>query len=112
MASNIRKPAPVKVSEDTFEAFVTANPVAVVDCWATWCFPCRVLGPVIEQLAREHKEVAFGKLNVDENPATAVRYGIMSIPTLLYFKDGKLVDRTIGALPKEAIENRIGKLLT
>ena len=112
MASNIRKPVPVEVSDDTFEAFVTDNPVAVVDCWAAWCFPCRVLGPVIEHLAREHKEVAFGKLNVDENPATAVRYGIMSIPTLLYFKDGKLVDRTMGALPKEAIENRLGKLLT
>ena len=112
MASNIHGREPIQVTNDTFEEFVTDNPAAVVDCWAAWCFPCRFLGPVIEQLAKEHKDVAFGKLNVDENPLIAVRYGIMSIPTLLYFKDGKLVDRTMGAIPKEAIENRLGKLLT
>ena len=112
MASNIHGREPIEVTDDTFEEFVTDNPAAVVDCWAAWCFPCRVLSPMLEQLAGEYGEIAFGKLNVDENPATAVQYGIMSIPTLLYFKDGKLVDRTMGALPKEAIENRLGKLLT
>ena len=112
MASNIKRREPIEVTDETLDGFVTDNQASVIDCWATWCFPCRVLSPVLEQLAREHWEVAFGKLNVDENPATAVRYSIMSIPTLLYFKDGKLVDRTIGALPKEAIENRLGKLLT
>lgn len=112
MTSDIRGREPVEVTDETFEDFVTRNPASVIDCWAEWCFPCRFLSPVIEQLAREHGEIAFGKLNVDENRKTPMRYGIMSIPTLLYFKDGKLVDRTIGALPKGAIENRLGKLLT
>jgi len=111
MTPDIKGRKPVEVTDESFEGFVTGNPAAVIDCWAAWCFPCRMLGPVIEQLAEEHGEIAFGKLNVDENPATPMRYGIMSIPTLLYFKDGKLVDKTIGALPKEAIENRLGKLL-
>jgi thioredoxin 1 len=83
----------------------------VIDCWAAWCGPCRMLSPVIEDLAREQKDVAFGKLNVDENRATPMKYGIMSIPTLLYFKDGQLVDKTIGALPKPAIENRLVRIL-
>ena len=112
MASNIQGREPTDVTDDTFEGFVTGNTAAVVDCWAAWCFPCRVLSPVIERLAEEQGEVAFGKLNVDENPTTAMKFGVMSIPTLLYFKDGKLVDRTVGAVPKETIENRLGKLLT
>ena len=85
--------------------------MVVVDCWAAWCAPCRFLSPVVEELAREHGEVSFGKLNVDENRKVPVRFGIMSIPTLLYFKDGSLVDKTIGALPKEAIENRLKRIL-
>ncbi len=99
------------LTDKTFEEFVRSNPVAVVDFWAAWCAPCRFLSPVIEELAREHNAVAFGKLNVDENRATPMRFGIMSIPTLLYFKDGKLVDKTVGALPKGAIEKRLGKIL-
>jgi len=99
-----------EVTEETFDDFVKANQVAVVDCWAAWCAPCRFLSPVIDELAKEHTEVTFGKLNVDENRTTPMKYGIMSIPTLLYFKDGKLVDKTIGALPKKAIENRLEKI--
>ena len=98
------------VTDETFDDFVRASPVAVVDCWAAWCAPCRFLSPVIEELAKEHTEVTFGKLNVDENSVTPMKYGIMSIPTLLYFKGGKLVDKTIGALPKKAIENRLEKI--
>lgn len=112
MTSDSKGRAPIDVTDETFAEFVIGNMTAVVDCWAAWCYPCRILGPVIEQLAEEHREVAFSKLNVDENPTIAMRFGIMSIPTLLYFKDGKLVDRTTGALPKEAIENRLRKLLT
>ncbi len=99
------------VTDETFDDFVRSNKVAVVDCWASWCAPCRFLSPVIDELSKEHTEVAFRKLNVDENRTTPMKYGIMSIPTLLYFKGGKLVDKTIGALPKKAIENRLEKIM-
>jgi len=99
------------VTDGNFEEFIKSNDVAVIDCWAAWCGPCRMLSPVIEALAREQKDVAFGKLNVDENRATPMKYGIMSIPTLLYFKDGQLVDKTIGALPKRSIEDKLEKIL-
>lgn len=99
------------LTDETFDEYIRSNPVAVVDFWAAWCAPCRFLSPVIEDLAREHNAVAFGRLNVDENRATPMKFGIMSIPTLLYFRDGKLVDKTVGALPKGAIEKRLGKIL-
>ncbi len=99
------------VTDGNFEEFIKSNDVAVIDCWAAWCGPCRMLSPVIEELAKEQKDVAFGKLNVDENRATPMKYGIMSIPTLLYFKDGQLVDKTIGARPKRSIEDRLEKIL-
>ncbi len=103
---------PVEVTEESFDRFIRENPRAVVDFWAAWCPPCRILSPVVEELARKYAgKVAFGKLNVDENPSVAERYGIMSIPTLLYFREGKLVDETVGALPAGAIEERIRKLL-
>ncbi|MGD2200261.1 MAG: thioredoxin [Candidatus Bathyarchaeota archaeon] len=100
-----------EVTDETFENFISGNEVAVVDCWAIWCGPCRMLSPIIEELSKERGEVAFGKLNVDQNTATPMKYGIMSIPTLLYFKDGKLVDKTIGALPKQMIEGHLDKIL-
>ncbi|MEM2866565.1 MAG: thioredoxin [Candidatus Hadarchaeales archaeon] len=103
---------PVEVTEESFDRFIRENPRAVVDFWASWCPPCRILSPVVEELARKYAgKVAFGKLNVDEHPSVAERYGIMSIPTLLYFREGKLVDETVGALPAGVIEERIRKLL-
>ena len=98
------------ITDSTFESFTEENPLVVVDCWAAWCAPCRFLSPVIEQLAGERKDVAFGKLDVDQNKMVAIKYGIMSIPTLLYFKNGKLVNRTVGALPKQMIEDHISKM--
>ncbi|NIW15102.1 MAG: thioredoxin, partial [Candidatus Thorarchaeota archaeon] len=67
-----------------------SNEVVVLDCWAAWCGPCRMLTPIIEQLAKERSDVVFGKLNVDHNRQIPMKYGIMSIPTLLYFKNGQL----------------------
>jgi thioredoxin 1 len=99
------------VNDGNFEEFIMSNQVAVVDCWAVWCGPCRMLSPLIEELAKERNGISFGKLNVDQNRATPMKYGIMSIPTLLYFKDGQLVDKTIGALPKAVIESRLEKIL-
>ncbi len=100
----------VEVTDETFDSFVASNKHAVIDCWAVWCGPCRMLSPVIEELSQEREKVAFGKLNVDQNRATPMKYGIMSIPTLLYFKDGQLVDKTIGALSKSALGDRLDKL--
>jgi thioredoxin 1 len=101
---------PVEVTDATFDQFVKEHPKVVVDCWAAWCAPCRMLSPVIEELAGEKIDITFGKLDVDHNRTIPMRYGIMSIPTLLYFKDGVLVDKTLGALPKTAIETRLARL--
>jgi thioredoxin 1 len=99
---------PVTLTDATFEDFVKNNPLAVVDCWAEWCGPCRMIGPVVEQLAKDFAgKVMFGKLNVDQNPATAARFGIMSIPTLLIVKDGTLVDSIAGAVPRDHIVSKL-----
>ena len=101
---------PVEVTDANFDELVKNNPKVVVDCWAAWCAPCRMIAPTIEALAEEKPDITFAKLDVDKNRAVPSRYGIMSIPTLLYFKDGQLVDKTLGALPKPAIEARLVKL--
>ncbi|MCK4243864.1 thioredoxin, partial [Candidatus Bathyarchaeota archaeon] len=82
------------------------------DCWAPWCGPCNIVTPIIEELASDYAgKILFGKLNVDENRTTAIKYEIMSIPTLLVFKTGKLVDRIIGAMPKALLEPKITQYL-
>jgi thioredoxin 1 len=82
--------------------------MAVIDVWAPWCGPCRFVSLVVEEIARDYVgKISFGKLNVDQNRGIATQYGIMSIPTLLVFKNGKLVDRIIGAMPRERLEPRI-----
>ena len=101
---------PVEVTDADFVEFLKNNPKVVVDCWAAWCAPCRMLAPTIDEIASEKPDVKFAKLDVDKNRAVPTKYGIMSIPTLLYFKDGKLVDKTLGALPKAAIESKLAKL--
>jgi len=105
---------PVDISDTSFEGEVLSSSVPVlVDCWAPWCGPCRMVAPVMEQLASEFAGIIkITKLNVDENPATASLYRTQSIPTLLFFKDGALKDRIVGAYPKREIEAHITKLLT
>jgi thioredoxin 1 len=98
-----------KVSDATFEADVlkSAEPV-VVDFWAEWCGPCRMIAPALEEIAGSMGDkVKIVKLNVDENPATATKYGIMSIPTLMIFKNGELASRQVGAAPKQKLEQWI-----
>lgn len=102
----------VKVfTQDNFDQEVLqAKGTVLVDFWASWCGPCRALSPLVEQVAAEQEEgkgVAVGKVNVDENPDLAQRYGIMYIPSLVVFKDGKEVNRSVGAIPKEQIEDMI-----
>jgi len=101
---------PVEVTDATFDQVIKDNPKVVVDCWAAWCAPCRMIAPTIDALAEEKPDIKFVKLDVDNNRQVPMKYGIMSIPTLLYFKDGVLVDKTLGALPKAAIEARLAKL--
>jgi thioredoxin len=101
---------PAVITDQTFERDVLqarGQPV-LVDCWAAWCGPCRAIAPVMDQLAAESQgQYRITKLNVDENPQTSVRYQIASIPTMLIFKDGQLIDRIIGAHPKQAIAERL-----
>jgi len=106
------KGKPIEMTDETFSKIIEESPVAVIDCWAPWCGPCRMVGPIIEELAKDYaKRIVFGKLNVDENNKTATEYSIMSIPTILIFKDGKLVDSQIGAMPRSTLESRIIKYL-
>jgi thioredoxin 2 len=98
--------APFVVSDASFTRDVLGSPLPVVlDCWAPWCGPCRMVSPILGQLASEWSgQIRVGTLNVDENPGTASRYGIQSIPTLILFRNGSEVDRMVGAAPKHRIE--------
>ncbi len=99
---------PIVVSDRNFEQTMKSYPLVVVDCWAAWCAPCRAIAPIVDQLAKDYTgKVVFGKLNVDENPETAQRFGIIAIPTLLVMKDSKEVDRIVGVLPKSELEEKI-----
>jgi thioredoxin 1 len=96
-------------TDDNFQETVLDNDkVAVVDLWAPWCGPCRLIGPIIEQLAEEHGEnVLIGKLNVDDNPEVPTNFGVRGIPTILFFKNGKLVDKQVGLTTKQALNQKI-----
>jgi len=103
----------IEVNEQTFETEVTKSqqPV-VVDFWAAWCGPCRSLAPVIEQVAREYAgKVKFAKVNVDQNQALAARFGIKGIPTLLFFKDGQVIDQEVGFIPRNVVVEKVNALL-
>ena len=96
---------PIEVMDANFDETLRKYPLVVIDCWAPWCAPCLMVGPVIEELAKEQAgKVVFGKLNVDNNQKTAMKFGIMSIPTILIFKKGELIDQQVGAMPKEMLE--------
>ena len=103
---------PVEVTDATFTETIQNHSLVVIDCWAAWCGPCRMIAPVIEELAREYAgKVVFGKLNVDKNWAVSTQYQIMSIPTLMVFSHGKLVDKITGTLPKSVLEAQITRFL-
>jgi len=96
---------PIVLSDVNFATEVPKHKLIVVDFWAPWCGPCRMVAPIIEQLAQEYSgRVAFGKVNVDDNPMVSERFGIQSIPTMIAFQNGKLVTGLLGASPKAAIE--------
>ena len=104
---------PTNLTDATFDEFVSKFDVAIIDCWAPWCGPCRMLSPIIEEIAREmNGKIGVGKLNTDDNHGIPQRYQIMSIPTTLIFKKGKLEDKIVGAVPKKTLVGRIQTLQT
>ena len=107
------KPIEVEVNENNFqqEVLKSSTPV-LVDFWASWCMPCRMLSPTIEKLAEENQgKLKVCKLNTDENQHTAAQYGIQGIPTLIFFKEGKEVDRSVGVSSKQKIQEKINSIL-
>jgi len=101
---------PIEMTDADIDEHIKKYETLVIDCWAPWCGPCRMIHPIIEELAVEMKgKVVFGKLNVDENQSTALKYKIMSIPSLLVFKNGDLADVIIGAMPKQMLKPKIEK---
>ncbi len=102
------------ITQDSFQKeVVEAGLPVLVDFWAPWCGPCRAVGPVVEELAEAYEnKVGFGKVNVDENPALAANYGVMSIPTLIVFKDGKIAQKLIGYHPKEELQKLLDGVIT
>ncbi|MCS7182504.1 MAG: thioredoxin [Thermoanaerobaculum sp.] len=103
----------IQVTDQDFdEKILNGGKPALVDFWATWCGPCRMIAPHVEALAQEYAGKAIvAKLDVDQNRQTAIRFGIQSIPTLLFFKDGKLVDRVVGAVDKKVLKSKLEALL-
>ncbi len=102
---------PIEVTDATFDTVIRTKPNVVIDFWAEWCRPCKALDPIIQELAKRYAgRVVFGKVDADRNQAKFREFGIMGIPTILFFRDGKLLDQVVGAIPKGPFEARIQKV--
>ena len=102
----------VKITSENFESYKKGNLPLVVDLWATWCGPCKMIGPIISELANDYDgKIIVGKCNIEDNEDVAIEYGVRNIPTILFFKNGKLVDKFVGAAPKEKLDSKFKELL-
>ena len=99
----------LEITDANFKSTIMeSDKVAIVDFWAEWCGPCRMIGPIVEELSKEYADTAvIGKLNVDNNPEVSTEFGVRSIPTILFFKGGKLVDKQVGVVPKSVLEGKL-----
>lgn len=102
----------LEITDATFEEIINSGKPVVVDFWAEWCGPCRMVGPIVEELAKEYEEkVIIGKVDVDSNDEITSKFGIRNIPTILFFKSGEVVDKQVGATQKSILADKIDKLL-
>ncbi|MFT4071500.1 MAG: thioredoxin [Dysgonamonadaceae bacterium] len=102
----------LEITDATFEEIINSGKPVVVDFWAEWCGPCRMVGPIVEELAKEYEEkVIIGKVDVDSNDEITSKFGIRNIPTILFFKNGEVVDKQVGATQKSILADKIDKLL-
>lgn len=102
----------LEFTDDNFEEKALSGGVAVVDFWAEWCGPCKMITPIIEELSKDYEgKASVGKLNVDDNPNVSVKYGIRSIPTILFIKNGEVVDKQVGLATKQALSQKLDSLL-
>ena len=104
--------APVDINDATFPEVIAKNPVVILDLWAPWCGPCKRIAPIMDEMAKEYAgKLVVAKLNTDDNPQTPMKFGVMSIPTLLVFKHGKVATQIVGAVPKKDIVAKVEPLL-